>query len=87
MKFSCIPLNFSREIGHDKTMSYGDWIKMAAEFGLDGVEIYEPWISGLDVAGKEQLADVLHGAGLEASMLTSESHLCHPDYRGKAIVI
>lgn len=85
MKFSCIPLNFSRQIGYDKTMSYEDWIAMAAEFGLDGVEIYEPWISGLDASGQAELAKVVHGAGLEASMFTSESHLCHPDYRDKAI--
>ncbi len=85
MKFSCIPLNFGRQIGHDKTMSFEDWIKMAAEFGLDGVEIYEPWISDRDADGMAQLYGAVTDAGLEASMLTSESHLCHPDYRDKAV--
>jgi len=85
MKFSCIPLNFGREIGRDKTMSYEDWINMAVEFGLDGVEIYEPWIRERDASGMAQLADFVHDAGLESSMLTSESHLCHPDWREKAI--
>jgi len=85
MKFSCIPLNFGRAIGHDKTMSYEDWIEMAVEFGLDGVEIYEPWVKDLDESGLAALADFVHGKGLEASMLTSESHLCNPEWRDSQV--
>jgi len=81
MRFSCIPLNFGREIGRDKTMSYEDWIAMAAEFGLDGVEIYEPWVRERDESAMAKLADVVHDAGLQASMFTSESHLCNPEWR------
>ena len=38
-------------------MSYEDRIDMAAEFSLDGIEIYEPWIRGLDAPGVAKLAD------------------------------
>lgn len=85
MKFSCIPLNFSRQIAHDKTMTYEDWIEMAVEFGLDGVEIYEPWIRDRDASGVARLADVVRDAGLQASMYTSEPHLCNPKDREAGI--
>lgn len=85
MKFSCIPLNFSRQIGYDKTMSYEDWIDMAVEFGLDGVEIYEPWVRSLDASGMAGLADVVHDKGLKTSMFTSEPHMCNPADREEAI--
>ncbi len=85
MRFSCIPLNFYKQIAADKTMTYGDWIAMAAEFGLDGIEMYEPWIRGTDAAGMAALADKVHGAGLVTSMYTSEPNMCNPDEREAAI--
>jgi len=85
MRFSCIPLNFGREIGRDKTMSYEDWVEMAVEFGLDGVEIYEPWVKDRDESSLKALADFVHDKGLQASMLTSESHLCNPEWRDSQV--
>jgi len=85
MRFSCIPLNFYRQIAMDKTMSYEDWIDMAAELGLDGIEMYEPWIRGTDADGMAKLADKVHGAGLVTSMYTSEPNMCNPDERDAAI--
>lgn len=84
MKFSCIPLNFHRPLS-DGTMSNEDWIDMAAEFGLDGIEIYGPFVQNLDTAGLTKLAEYLHSAGLEASMFTAETHLCNPDDRAVAL--
>ena len=85
MGFSCIPLCFWKEMHTEKTMSYEDWIRMAVEFGLDGTEIFEPFIKGLDASGRARLADVMHDAGLKASMYTVESSFSNPDERKKAI--
>jgi len=85
MRFSCIPLNFYRQIAYDKTMTYEDWIEMAAEFKLDGIEMYEPWIRGTDADGMAELADKVHSAGLVTSMYTSEPNMCNPDEREAAI--
>lgn len=85
MKFSCVPLNFYRQIGYDKTMSNEDWIAMAAELGLDGTEIYEPFLKDLDDSGLARLADVVKDAGLEVSMFTSEPHLCNPEGREEGL--
>ena len=81
MRFGCIPLNFYKQIARDKTMTYEDWIKMAVGLGLDGIEIYEPWIRGTDAPGMATLADAVHTAGLQASMYTSEPNLCNPAER------
>ena len=83
--FSCIPLCFWKEMHTEKTMSYEDWIRLAVEFGLDGTEIFEPLIEGLDATGMARLADVMRDAGLEASMYTIESNFSIPDEREKAI--
>lgn len=81
MKLSCIPLNFARQIGRDKSMTNEDWIDMAVDFGLDGTEIYENFITDLDESGMAKLADYVHEKGLEASMFTAEPHLCNPKDR------
>ena len=84
MKLSLIPLNFGRQM-RDKTMTNEDWFKMAAELGLDGTEIYEPFLGDLDAAGKAKLAGVMRDAGLEASMYTIESDFSRPERREQEI--
>jgi sugar phosphate isomerase/epimerase len=83
--FSCIPLCFWKEMHTEKTMSYEDWIRMAVELGLDGTEIFEPFLTGLDASARMRLADVMHAAGLKASMYTIESNFSNPADREKAI--
>ena len=84
MKLSLIPLNFIRQ-WRDGTMTLDDWIEMAVDLGLDGTEIYEPWVHNLDAAGVAKLAADIHGAGLEASMFTSESDFSNPDKRAESL--
>ncbi len=83
--FSCIPLCFWKEMYTEKTMSFEDWIRMAVQFGLDGTEIFEPFIKDLDASGRARLADVMHDAGLKASMYTVESDFSNPHQREKDI--
>lgn len=85
MKLSCVPLNFYRQILQEKTMSNEDWIRMAAELGLDGTEIYEGFIRNLDVSGMSSLADVIYDAGLQVSQFTIESDFSNPEKREQAI--
>jgi sugar phosphate isomerase/epimerase len=62
-----------------------DWIKMAVELGLDGTEIYEPFVEDLDASGMARLADVVHDAGLQVSQYAIESHLCNPEQQVQEI--
>jgi sugar phosphate isomerase/epimerase len=72
-------------------MSQEDWIKEAVELGLDGIELYEPFLSSLDSSGKASLADAVHNAGLEVAKYASgcyahpSSSLCNPEDRERAI--
>ena len=50
MKTSIIPLCYGKQFT-DGTMSQEDWIKEAVELGLDGIELYEPFLSSLDSSG------------------------------------
>ncbi len=83
--FSCIPLNFYKQLGTDKTMSFEDWVQMAVEFGLDATEVYDPFIKGRDAAGREKLSDHIHEAGLKVSQFTIESNLCNKEDHAETI--
>ncbi len=85
MKLSLIPLNFGRQIRRDRTMSNEDWIRMAVELGLDGTEVYEPFLSDLNDAGIARFADFIRDAGLEASMYTIESDFSRLERREAVI--
>ncbi len=90
MKISIIPLCYGKEFG-EGTMSQEDWIKEAVELGLDGIELYEPYLFGLDSSAKGQLADAIHNAGLEVSKYASGCYAhaaccpCNPQDRERAI--
>ncbi len=79
MKISCIPICFFREILHTRTMSIQDWIRMASEIGLDGIEMYEPYLTGWEEDYIAGLSDSVYGTGLEISMFTSYANFSSPD--------
>ena len=85
MKLSLIPLNFGRQVRRDRTMSNEDWIRMAVELGLDGTEVYEPFLSDLNESGLARFADFVRDAGLEASMYTPESDFSNPANREASV--
>ena len=90
MRISIIPLCYGKEFS-EGTMSQEDWIKEAVELGLDGIELYEPYLSSLDSSGMAGLSDAIHNAGLEVSKYASgcyahaECCLCNPKDRERAI--
>jgi len=90
MKISIIPLCYGKQFG-DGTMSQEDWIKEAVELGLDGIELYEPFLSSLDSSGMASLSDAIHDAGLEVSKYASGCYahpsccLCNPQDRERAV--
>ena len=84
MRIGCVPFQFRKEL-LEKTMTNEDWVRTAVELGLDGTEIYEPFIEGLDASGMARLADVVNDAGLHASQYTMESHFCNPERREEAV--
>ncbi len=79
MQLSCIPICLFKELLQDKTLSLKDWINMAAELGLDGIEMYEPYLASWDESYMAKLADSVYDVGLQISMFTSYSNFSSPD--------
>jgi len=73
MKLSCIPICFFDDLINTRTMSLGDWVQMARELNLDGIEMYKPYIreDQRDKDSMFHISDIIHSAGLEVSMFTS----------------
>lgn len=78
MKISCIPTCFTGDISDGK-MTLEDWIRMAAQIGLDGTEIYCRQLQAMDPPCLERIADEVERAGLAVSMFTSYEQLAAPE--------
>lgn len=78
MKISCLPVTFFGPIFRDKTMTREDWFKIAAEVGLDGTEIYETWVDGMDDAQMSKLGAAAKDAGIAISMFSCENNFAGP---------
>ena len=72
MKVSCIPICFFGRMLNEKSLSLEDWTRIAADVGLDGIEMYRPFLQSLDdEAYLWRVSRAVHEAGLEVSMFTS----------------
>ena len=81
MKLSCIPICFFNDLINTRTMSLGDWVQMARELDLDGIEMYKPYLSE-DQRDKDSMfhiSDMIHSAGMEVSMFTSYADFSQPE--------
>jgi len=78
MKISCIPIVLFKSMTSGK-MTQEDWLDMAVELGLDGVEVYDQFLGGFDPAGIQRMASQVRERGLEVSMLTGYGDLARPE--------
>jgi sugar phosphate isomerase/epimerase len=78
-RISCIPILFFADMLQTKTMSVENWIRMASKLGLDGIEMYEPYLAGWKEDYLRRLSDTVHHAGLAVSMLTSYANFSDSD--------
>jgi len=76
---SCIPILFFTDMLQRKTMSVEDWIRMASKLGLDGIEMYEPYLGSWKADCLSRLSDTVHNAGLAVSMFTSYANFSSSD--------
>ncbi len=84
MKTSCAPFQFRIPL-LEKTMTNEEWVKIAVEIGLDGTEIYGPFLHDMVRSDLERFAGAVGEAGLAASQYTMESHFCNPARRDEAV--
>ena len=77
MKMSCIPICFFRKMLEGE-MSLLDWLDMAAEVGLDGIEMYDRYLDSFEPDYLKQVSEDCRQRGLEISMLTGYGDLARP---------
>ncbi len=81
MKLSCIPICFFDDLIRNRILSLNDWVQMARKLGLDGIEMYKPYLKEgeRDKDSMSRISDMIHAVGLEVSMFTSYADLSHPE--------
>jgi sugar phosphate isomerase/epimerase len=77
MKLSCIPVTWFMDI-LEKRLSLSDWIARAAAFGLDGIDLAQAWIAGLNRREITDLGARAKDAGLEICMVRCAPDFTHP---------
>ena len=70
MKIGCIPICFLGELS-DGRRPVEEWIDMAARVGLDGIEVYKPFVRPMTLTRLKEIVRSIEEAGMEVSMFTS----------------
>jgi sugar phosphate isomerase/epimerase len=69
MKLAAFPKCFMDQLVVERTMSVFDWIEMAADLPIDGLELYDGFLESLDEAYLAKVRMALERRGFEMPML------------------
>ena len=75
MKLAAFPKCFMDQLVRDRTMTVFDWIEMAADLPIDGLELYDGFLASLEEAYLEKVRGALARRHLAMPMLC-----CSPDF-------
>src|SRR5437016_12917884 len=75
MKLAAFPKCFMDAIVVERSMSLFDWIAMAADLPVEGLEFHHGFLETLDTSYLERVRAALERRGLEMPMLC-----CSPDF-------
>ena len=78
MKVSCIPICFFNEMRTGR-LSLAGWLDMAADVGLDGVEMYDMYLESFEPAYLREVSAQVRTRGLDISMFTGYGNLAQPE--------
>jgi sugar phosphate isomerase/epimerase len=79
MKLAAFPKCFIDQLVIEHSMSVFDWIEMAADLPIDGLEFYHGFLEGFDEAGLERVKSALYSRHLEMPMLCCSPDFTNPD--------
>jgi sugar phosphate isomerase/epimerase len=79
MKLAAFPKCFMDQLVRDRTMTVFDWIEMAADLPIDGLELYEGFLGSLDDAYLEKVRAAIERRGLVMPMLCCSPDFTQPD--------
>jgi sugar phosphate isomerase/epimerase len=79
MKLAAFPKCFMDQLVVERTMTVFDWIEMAADLPIDGLELYDGFLASLDKAYLDSVRLALERHHLEMPMLCCSSDFTRPD--------
>jgi sugar phosphate isomerase/epimerase len=79
MKLAAFPKCYMDELVVHRTMSIFDWIEMAADLPIDGLEFYDGFLASFEEAYLEKVRLALERHRLEMPMLCCSSDFTRPD--------
>lgn len=79
MKLAAFPKCYMDEISVDRTMTLFDWIDMAADLEVDGLEMYSGFLTSLDHEYLDRVKDAINRHGLVMPMMCCSPDFTHPD--------
>lgn len=83
MRLSCIPVSLFPAVRSGE-WTFEDWVRLAAELGLDGVEWSAGFLDPADEHGARTMRDALDRHSMKISMLTAQPDFTHPDVTARA---
>src|SRR5207244_6745356 len=75
MKLAAFPKCFMDQLVVERSMSLFDWIAMAADLPVEGLEFHHGFLETLDASYLERVRSAIEGRGLAMPMLC-----CSPDF-------
>ena len=69
MKLAAFPKCFMDQLVRDRTMSVFDWIEMAADLPIDGLELYDGFLKSLEDAYLARVREAIERRHLSMPML------------------
>jgi len=79
MKLAAFPKCFMDQLVVQRSMSVFDWIEMAADLPIDGLELYDGFLETLDEGYLEKVRLAIERRGLKMPMLCCSPDFTQPD--------
>ena len=79
MKLAAFPKCFMDQLVLQRSMSVFDWIEMAADLPIDGLELYDGFLETLDEGYLEKVRLAIERRGLKMPMLCCSPDFTQPD--------
>jgi sugar phosphate isomerase/epimerase len=79
MKLAAFPKCFMDQLVRERTMTVFDWIEMDADLPIDGLELYDGFLTSLDEAYLERVRSAIERHKLKMPMLCYSPDFTQPD--------
>jgi sugar phosphate isomerase/epimerase len=79
MRLAAFPKCFMNELARDRTMTVFDWIDLAADLPIDGLELYDGFLTSLDDVYLGKVREAIECRGLAMPMLCTSPDFTKPD--------